>query len=148
MWYIAVYGLVSMEAYPLNPLTLEYSQAQPCLETSSKRYYIENWYTVQTTDCSAQVMLLSYGFPLTTAMYADTDALIYYKKGIISGCDPVQSTQLDHAVMMVGFSKNESYSYIKIKNSWGTNWGEGGYFRISMFNNQLGICYFSVSPYS
>jgi hypothetical protein len=34
-----------------------------------------------------------------------------------------------HAVLVVGY--NDSLSCFKVKNSWGTSWGEGGYFRIS-----------------
>ena len=34
-----------------------------------------------------------------------------------------------HAVAIVGY--NDSQQYFKVKNSWGTGWGEGGYFRIA-----------------
>ena len=34
-----------------------------------------------------------------------------------------------HAVLIVGY--NDSEQYLKVKNSWGTGWGESGYFRIA-----------------
>lgn len=67
--------------------------------------------------------MLSYGFPVTTAMDADNPALINYSEGIISGCEPVTPEDLDHAIMMIGYSENGNNSYLKIKNSWGSSWG-------------------------
>lgn len=40
MWYIAVYGLVSMAAYPLNPATIINGTTEPCRDVSSTTYYI------------------------------------------------------------------------------------------------------------
>lgn len=43
----------------------------------------------------------------------------------------------NHAVLAVGFKidlKNPKNSYIKFKNSWGTLWGEEGYFRVKLRN--------------
>ncbi len=34
-----------------------------------------------------------------------------------------------HAVLLVGYNENEQY--FRVKNSWGADWGENGYFRIS-----------------
>ena len=34
-----------------------------------------------------------------------------------------------HAILIVGY--NDSGQYFKVKNSWGTSWGENGYFRIA-----------------
>lgn len=49
------------------------------------------------------------------------------------------SPQVDHAVVAVGYKidqANPANSYIKFKNSWGTGWGEQGYFRMKL-NNTL-----------
>ena len=46
---------------------------------------------------------------------------------------------MNHAVLAVGYHvdmSNPNNSYIKIKNSWGSNWGESGYFRVN-FKNDL-----------
>lgn len=54
-----------------------------------------------------------------------------YHSGIFSDC----GNDLNHDVLLVGMLL---WSY-KIKNSWGTRWGEQGYIRMSL-GNTCGIC--------
>lgn len=103
---------------------------------------------MQTTDCSLQLQLLNYYHPVTTAMMATTPLLQNYGEGIITGCSNVTINQLDHAVLMVGYNLTDPQnSYLKVKNSWGTGWGDEGYFKISVSGNECGICYRSVSSF-
>lgn len=60
-----------------------------------------------------------------------------YKSGIFNNC----KTSLDHDVLLVGATD----TYYKIKNSWGTSWGENGYIRLAL-GNTCGICV-DISPW-
>jgi len=62
----------------------------------------------------------------------------------ISGVDVPQTCNVrdvDHAVLIVGYGKDSAHPkkpfYWKIKNSWGTSWGESGYYRIEA---NVGAC--------
>jgi len=68
-------------------------------------------------------------------------SLLFYKEGIFSGeCEEKNN----HAVLTVGIGQGEGGQwYLKVKNSWGSDWGENGYFRIALDaskNNALGKC--------
>jgi len=52
-----------------------------------------------------------------------------YSSGVINMC---KSNVIDHAVVMMGFGKDadSGLKYWNIRNSWGTHWGEQGFFRV------------------
>lgn len=74
--------------------------------------------------------------PLSAAMNANF--LQFYKEGIL---DPEDCTSeiLNHGVLLVGYGTSNGMPYWRVKNSWGTSWGEKGYFRISRGKDQCGI---------
>jgi len=47
-----------------------------------------------------------------------------YRGGVLSRCD----NQVDHCVQCTGYSGSE---YWRIRNSWGTSWGESGFIRLA-----------------
>ena len=75
-----------------------------------------------------QIMSYVAQGPIVISMAGDV--LNSYNGGVIptSACP---STQTDHAVLLVGYDRNQKWW--KIQNSWGADWGElGGFFRIAM----------------
>jgi len=48
-------------------------------------------------------------------------------------------TSLDHAVVIVGYNTTNNPPYWLIRNSWGTSWGESGYFQVEITGGN-GIC--------
>jgi len=74
--------------------------------------------------------------PVTIGINADNMQL--YRSGIADpeNCSP---ERLDHAVLIVGYGTESGTDYWKIKNSWGTSWGEKGYYRIVRGSNACGV---------
>jgi len=65
--------------------------------------------------------------PVAVAIEADQTAFQLYSGGVLTGKCGVT---LDHGVLLVGYGTDGSDDYWKVKNSWGTDWGEDGYFRL------------------
>jgi cathepsin F len=90
-----------------------------------------------TNEASIASFLYSNG-PLSVALNANI--LFNYISGIIvasaAQCDP---TNLNHAVLIVGYGVYGTTSYWVVKNSWGVYWGEAGYFRIAKGSGTCGI---------
>lgn len=62
-----------------------------------------------------------------------------YASGVFSNC----ATSINHAVLLVGIVGGNW----KIKNSWGTGWGEAGFIRLAGTANTCGVCaYAGVYP--
>jgi len=73
------------------------------------------------------MIALTYG-PVAIAVEGENEFLDDYAGGIIN--DPRCGTNLDHAVTLVGYGTENGVGYWLVKNSWGADWGENGYFRV------------------
>lgn len=61
-----------------------------------------------------------------------------YKGGIYT--QKIDNVQLNHAISVVGYGvSDEGLEYWIGRNSWGTYWGEYGFFRMQMYSDNLGI---------
>ncbi|EER08819.1 cathepsin L, putative, partial [Perkinsus marinus ATCC 50983] len=59
-------------------------------------------------------------------MYASDPDFQFYKSGVYSS--DTCNGGLDHAVVAVGYGNENGEDYFIGRNSWGTSWGQDGYF--------------------
>lgn len=64
----------------------------------------------------------------------------FYKSGVYTS-DTCGSSPMDvnHAVLAVGYGVEDGIPYWLIKNSWGTHWGDDGYFKMELGKNMCGV---------
>ncbi|KAH3744500.1 cathepsin L1 [Pelomyxa schiedti] len=121
-------GLPTEEAYPYTAV-----DTKDCIVKETMVTKITT-YTGITSGSDTQLQTALVTQPIAVAI--DARLLSAYTGGI--WCPSACSTStLDHAVLLIGLNTAEQ-SY-KIKNSWGTSWGEQGYFRMCIGKNQCGI---------
>ncbi|OTF73136.1 Group 1 mite allergen-like protein (Cysteine protease), partial [Euroglyphus maynei] len=84
------------------------------------------------TDEEIMFIVREFG-PIYTTIHVDDSTLKHYKTGVYNNDNC--SKQTNHAVTIVGWDER---SWI-IKNSWGRNWGEKGFFRMKRGKNICGI---------
>ena len=77
----------------------------------------------------------TYG-PISVAIYV-TSNFQSYRSGIFYDplCTTLSTCDINHAVVVVGYGNANGQDYWLVKNSWGTGWGESGYFRIARNRN-------------
>ena len=107
-----------------------------------------SWSTWSAVDEDEVKEFLYETGPLAIALNADP--LQTYSSGILDVTSTKCPTSgINHAVTLVGYGTENNVAYWIVKNSWGTSWGEKGYFRIRRGNGTCGInCYITTATVS
>lgn len=78
--------------------------------------------------------------PVNVAIPSGNRVFKNYKSGILSPEHLATASNVpDHSVALVGFGTEKGIDYWTLKNSWGTQWGEEGYFRLERKYDGSGI---------
>merc|ERR1712021_297218 len=92
-----------------------------------KKAKITSYSDVTPKSCTQMMAAVAKG-PVSVAIEADQTGFRHYSTGVFSG---TCGTSLDHGVLVVGYGTDGSSEYWKVKNSWGTTWGDAGYIRMT-----------------
>ena len=78
--------------------------------------------------------------PVSVAIDTSGRNFQLYKSGVFTS---KTGTNVNHAVLAVGYGTENGHDYYLVKNSWGTSWGEDGYIKLgrgSQYNHGKGQC--------
>jgi len=135
-------GYTATDGHCVDDNSCDYTSA------SVTGHYIA-WYAPET-EMAGHVAAVG---PAATTIFADY--LFDYSYGIFedSRCceettDPDCRKEHNHAVTAVGYGSEGGKDFWIVKNSWGTSWGESGFFRIKRGTGHCGFgIYNYVTPY-
>jgi len=84
--------------------------------------------------------------PVSIAIEADQGCFQFYHSGVLD--DPSCGENLDHGVTAVGYDTDSATGkdYWRVKNSWGTSWGDAGYIKLVRGKNQCGLALAASYP--
>lgn len=137
-------GLCTESGYPYTSGTT--GQKGTCVTTCAKNTAVapKSFTDVSKNSDSALMTALAQQ-PVSVAIEADQPAFQLYKSGVLTG---TCGSNLDHGVLAVGYGTwTDGTDYYKVKNSWGTGWGMGGYILIQRGNPQrCGECGILCGP--
>merc|ERR1712043_147172 len=86
------------------------------------QYINNNWVLLPEFDNESLVAAIQ-NQPVSVALNAST--IRFYQSGVFNDdCD----TEVNHGVLAVGYGEEDGKKFYKIKNSWGADFGEKGYF--------------------
>jgi C1A family cysteine protease len=108
-----------------------------CTYSASKAVAsVASWTQLSTKELDIATWSATNG-PVSIAMNADV--LMSYTSGVITNVASCSPSQIDHAILIVGWNIGSNPPYWIVKNSWGTSWGEQGYFRIIFGKGACGL---------
>lgn len=116
----------------------------PCRKSTSKqRYTLKKCVKVGLTTDDLTASLV--GRPVAAGFYVNWDFWLY-DTGIFNPkkCEG----DANHGILITGYSLDDNIPHYRIKNSWGKDWGENGYFRMAIGKEAKGTCVIAGSGFN
>lgn len=127
-------GVVSEECNPYEAKDEECDTDKSCSRTYVSEYEYIGGYYGATNEAEMMLALVENG-PVAVALMMTNDLLhygggIYHYTGITNEFNPFEAT--DHAVLLVAYGEDSRTheKFWTLKNSWGSDYGDDGYFNI------------------
>ncbi|KAF1744179.1 hypothetical protein MXB_3035 [Myxobolus squamalis] len=138
--YCMDHGLSNSSDYPY------YAAENQCSrENHNNSYKLQGYKGLTKGDEANLLRAIYYVGPISIAFDSGHDEFNFYTSGIIN-IPSCTTYNRRHAVLAVGYNLTET-PYLLVKNSFGTEWGIDGYFKISLFNhNMCGIASWGHYP--
>jgi C1A family cysteine protease len=94
--------------------------------SDARQHRISSYERLQTVDEMRQCLADGYPFVFGFTVYESFESSAVAKSGILNMPTSKEKVVGGHAVMAAGY--DDKRKRLLIRNSWGTNWGQRGYF--------------------
>lgn len=113
----------------------------PAGQNNFTKYFVDEYGLIESNNTKANhdAMVAEIGSrgPIGCGLCV-TPGFLNYNGGVFK--DTTGCTELDHEISIAGYGTDEDGTdYWVGRNSWGTYWGEKGWFRLERGTNNLGI---------
>lgn len=141
MTYASINGACKESSYPYRAAdgTCTQSSCSLALQPGTVTGYMD---VSQTT--AGLMSALQHG-PVSITIDASSWAFQLYSTGVM---DTACRNQIDHAVLATGYdTDSDGTPFWRVKNSWGTTWGDAGYFNLARgVGSQGALCVLQYPP--
>lgn len=131
--YIKKMGIEPLSTYPYLE-DIPHQDIYPCHFNSSNSIgKIKGYLRIRSKNETFLKEVVAHVGPVIFALNGEIDSFMYYQSGIYD--DDNCKAGLSHSALIVGYGTARGFDgkpidYWLAKNSWSTEWGENGYFRI------------------
>ncbi|XP_036047514.1 pro-cathepsin H [Onychomys torridus] len=101
--------------------------------------FVKDVANITLNDEKAMVEAVALHNPVSFAFEVTEDFMLYHKGIYTSTSCHKTPDKVNHAVLAVGYGEQDGILYWIVKNSWGTQWGDKGYFLIERGKNMCGL---------
>jgi C1A family cysteine protease len=139
-------GISLQKDYPYKWL----SEGDTCdRKSQTKKFDAVSGFIVIKKGVLSLIKALQFG-PVATISYA-SNQFKYYSTGVYDGegCDGAKKP--NHSSLLVGYNLQAPKPYFIVKNSWGEDWGNNGYYYFAigpLTNSNYGKCLFASSAFN
>ncbi|XP_048454020.1 dipeptidyl peptidase 1 [Rhincodon typus] len=141
--YAQDFGLVEEHCFPYVGMDTPCTVEKSCYRYYTSQYYYVGGFYGACNEAAMKLELVKNG-PVSVAFEVYSDFMnyhsgIYHHTGLRDPFNPFELT--NHAVLLIGYGSDPKTkeNYWIVKNSWGTEWGENGYFRILRGSDECAI---------
>lgn len=129
-YLISTSGVTSESAYPYSSGSS--GQTGRCSydpAVTAPIFKVDKYVQLPANDKGALLEAIATKGPVSVSVAANR--FMFYSKGIFDGCSSAGDGVINHAVVAVGYNIEDPLnSYLNIRNSWGSTWGEKGNIRL------------------
>lgn len=137
------FGYVREECFPWQGKNVTCPAEPNQCRVNKEQYQLMSYCVVQGPDAIKRE-IIKHG-PVIAPLTPFTDFLTY-KQGTYFPGEGAFKFNGQQAIKIVGWERSMQGDVWIIENSWGSQWGEGGYARVMSGHKDLGIDYIGISP--